>query len=83
MSGNIQEVSNLFALLVSQFTHELYPCTYSFCTHSINVTRHLVHLVSLLHNEARLVSLQIWLVPERKLKRIQRAAPPPVTKPAV
>ena len=31
-------------------------------------------LVSLLHNEARLVSLQIRLVSERKLKRIQRAA---------
>ena len=30
-------------------------------------------LVSLLHNEARLVSLQIRLVSERKLKRIQRA----------
>ena len=31
-------------------------------------------LVSLLNNEARLVSLQIRLVSERKLKRIQRAA---------
>ena len=31
-------------------------------------------LVSALHNEARLVSLQIWLVSERKLKRIRRAA---------
>ena len=30
--------------------------------------------LSLLHNEARLVSLQIRLVSERKLKRIQRAA---------
>ena len=31
-------------------------------------------LLSLLHNEARLVSLQIRLLSERKLKRIQRAA---------
>ena len=31
-------------------------------------------LVSLLNNEARLVSLQIRLVSERKLKRIQKAA---------
>ena len=40
MSGNIQEVSNLLTLLVSQFTRKLYPCSNScaptlYISHSI------------------------------------------------